>query len=57
MQPGETLNAVNGTAASTLSTLLADLQDPSDSLGKTVTLTVTLSGYKFNRVVVVGNVL
>jgi predicted chitinase len=57
MQPGETLNAVSGAAASTLSTLLADLQGPSDSLGKTVTLTITRSGYKFNRVVVVGDVL
>jgi predicted chitinase len=57
MQPGETLNAVNGTAASTLSALLGTLNDPSNKLGSTVTLTITLSGHKFNRVVIVGEVL
>jgi predicted chitinase len=57
MLPGETLNAVNGAAASTLSGLLGSLTNPSNQLGSTVTLTVTSSRRQFNRVVVVGDML
>jgi hypothetical protein len=57
LQPGEKLSTVNGAPASTLTTLLAALQNPNNHLGSPVTLTITAAGHAFNRVVIVGDVL
>jgi hypothetical protein len=56
VQPGETLNAVDGTNASTLPNLLSTLQ--TNRVGDMVTLTITSkTGHQFKRVVLVGDII